>query len=371
MGGVKLHVLADSGAYSNLIDERTWEQLKAKHIKCTSNAAPQNKQIYAYASDKPLEIKGTFECEVRAGKGREKAEFVVVRGRGVSLLGKQTATKLGMMKVGIDVGAVTSHAEQFRHEFPEVFTGLGKMKDTQITLHIDPSVTPIAQPLRRTPFQLRERVEGKLKQLVELDIIEPVAGPTPWVNPTVIAPKRDGDIRPCIDMRRANEAIIRERHSIPTVDEVLQGLNGSTVFSELDLNMGYHQLELEPKSREITTFATHSGLYRYKRLLFGVNSASEVFQNKIGSALAGIEGATNISDNIVVHTADKETHDKRLRQVLERMKAVNLTLNWEKCKIGLTELAFFGYLVSEKGIGPTEERVRAVVEARQPRTCMS
>ena len=59
-------------------------------------------------------------------------------------------------------------------------------------------------------------------------------------------------------------------------------------------------------------------------------------------------------------------YHKRLCQVLERMKAVNLTLNWEKCKIGLTELAFFGYLVSEKGIGPTEERGRAIVEARQP-----
>ena len=126
----------------------------------------------------------------------------------------------------------------------------------------------------------------------------------------MIGPKRDGDIRLGIDMRRANEAIIREHHPIPTVDEVLQGLNGSTIFSELDLNMGYHQLELEPKSREITTIATHSGLYRYKRLLFGVNSASEVFQNKIGSALAGIEGATNISENIAVHAADKETHDK-------------------------------------------------------------
>ena len=116
---------------------------------------------------------------------------MVVIGRGVPLLGKQTATKLGMMKVGIDVGAVTSHAEQFRHVFPVLFTGLGKMKDTQITLHIDPSVTPVAQPLRRTPFHFRERVEGKLKQLIELDIIEPVAGPTPWVNPTVIAPKRN------------------------------------------------------------------------------------------------------------------------------------------------------------------------------------
>ena len=75
---------------------------------------------------------------------------MVVKVRGVPLLGKQTATKLGMMEVGIDVGAVTSHAEQFRHEFPVAFTGLGKMKDTQITLHVDPSVTAVAQPLRRT-----------------------------------------------------------------------------------------------------------------------------------------------------------------------------------------------------------------------------
>ena len=103
------------------------------------------------------------------------------------------------------------------------------------------------------------------------------------------------------------------------------------MFSELDLNMGYHQLQLDPESRKITTFATYSGLYRYT--LFSVNSAIEVFQHKIASALAGIEGATNISDNIVVHASDGVTYDKRLRQVLDRMKAVNLTMNWAKCQI--------------------------------------
>ena len=91
--------------------------------------------------------------------------------------------------------------------------------------------------------------------------------------------------------------------------------------------MGHHQLELEPKSRDITTFATNSGLCRYKRLLFGLNSASEIFQYKLASALAGIEGATIISVNNVVHAADKDTHDKRLHEVLDSMKAVNLTLN--------------------------------------------
>ena len=73
------------------------------------------------------------------------------------------------------------------------------------------------------------------------------------VSPIVIVPKPSGDIRLCVDMRRANEAIIRERHPIPTIDEVLQSMNGSTVFSKIDLKWGFHQLELEEDSRKITT----------------------------------------------------------------------------------------------------------------------
>ena len=97
-------------------------------------------------------------------------------------------------------------------------------------------------------------------------------------------------------MRRAHEAILRERHPISTIDEITQGMNGSCVFSKLDLNWGYHQLELTQESRDITTFVTHCGLYRYKRLLFVVNSAPEQYQKEIKRALAGLEGQVNISD---------------------------------------------------------------------------
>ena len=186
-------------------------------------------------------------------------------------------------------------------------------------------------------------------------------------NAAVIVPKANGDdIRLCIDMRRANEAIIRERHPIPTVDEVLQSMNGSTVFSKLDLRWGYHQLELTPESREITMFATHAGLYRYKRLLFGVNSASEQYQYEISTALAGIAGADNISDDIIVHGPDQETHNQRLHKVLERLKECHLTLNAEKCQFNMNKLVFMGILLTDKGIGPTEERVKALAQAREP-----
>ena len=148
-----------------------------------------------------------------------------------------------------------------KQQYPEVFSGVRYLNTKQISLHIDPEVKPVAQPLIRTFFNPRQKVQNKIKDILDMDIIEPVNGPTSWASAAVIVPKANGDdIRPCIDMRRANEAIIHGRHPIHTVDEVLQSINGSTVFSKLVLRWGYHQLETKPASREITTFATHAGL---------------------------------------------------------------------------------------------------------------
>ena len=99
--------------------------------------------------------------------------------------------------------------------------------------------------------------------------------PTPWVSPIVIVPKSSGQVRMCADMWEANKAVKREKPLMPTIDDLVAELNGATVFSKLDLLPGYHQLELEPQSRNITTFSTHIGLRRYKRLVFGINAASE------------------------------------------------------------------------------------------------
>lgn len=91
MGGVELEMLVDSGATNNIVDEETWETLKAKKIKGKSEAAPVCKKLYAYASYKPLPVKGRFVCEVLVGKGRVQVEFLVIKGRGAPLLSKDTA----------------------------------------------------------------------------------------------------------------------------------------------------------------------------------------------------------------------------------------------------------------------------------------
>ena len=168
-----------------------------------------------------------------------------------------------------------------------VFDGLGKLKGQTFQLNIDPTANPEAQSQRRIPYHIRNKVKDAIIALEKDDIIEqvPEDEPTPWVSPIVAEPKKDGGVRICVDMRQANEAIKRIRHPIPTVDDVRFELNSAKYFSKLDLSQAYHQLELDPKSRHITTFSTHVGLYRYKRLNYGTNAAAEIFQYTLQTQL--------------------------------------------------------------------------------------
>ena len=143
------------------------------------------------------------------------------------------------------------------------------------------------------------------------------------MSPIVTPPWKDGSIRLCIDMREPDKAIIRERHNMPTLDELIHALNGVTVFNKLDLFNGYHQFELHPSSRYITTFRTHNSLYRYKRLNFGILSASEIFQEHIRNIISHIKSTKNISDDIIMYGKGEqaqEMHDIVLAETVKTRK---------------------------------------------------
>ncbi len=254
-------------------------------------------------------------------------------------------------------------------KFENVFKGVGKLRDYKVKLHVNPDEKPIAQPLRRIPYGLRDKVDEQLNDLLEKDIIEKVDdSPSKWVSPLVVVPKQSGDFRICVDMRCANKAIIRERHPIPTVEDVIKDMNGATVFSKLDLKWGFHQVELEEDSRDITTFCTHQGLFRYKRLMFGISSAPEKYQNVIQNLIRGCKGAANIADDIIVWGVDRAEHDANLFAVLEKIAQSGMTLNRTKCEFRLPSLTFFGHDISENGVRASAEKIDAITEASVPTT---
>ena len=367
VGDVDMKMLIDSGSTCNVVDRSTWQMLKAKKVNCTSNKT--EKKMYAYGSEKPLDVAGAFHTTVRYGDTSiDDVEFLVFEGRGQSLLGRKTAIALGAVSFGPEayVNAVSGEASSYERDFPKLFEGVGKYENFQLHIPVDKTAPPVAQPLRRVPYHLREKLDKKLDELEEAGIIEKCSGPSSWISPLVCVPKANGEVRVCVDMRRANEAVIRERHPIPTIEDVMQDLNKSSVFSKLDLRWGYHQIELDHESREITTFNTHRGLYRYTRLMFGISCAPEMYQKVIQQILDGCSGVHNIQDDIIVHGTNEKEHNERLNTVLKVLSENGLTLNKEKCQFGVDKLIFMGHLLSDKGVGPTESKVADVLNARAP-----
>ena len=361
--GTTTEFFADSCATVNMINVEDYKKLKNKpHLQKT------NVKIYPYPTDgqqlKPLNVLGKFSTVLESGSRMVETDMYVAHGD--SLLRWKTVLDLNLLKVVKKV-TKTDPLEDLVEEYDDLFHGLGKLKDTQVHLHVDTKVTPVAQPYRRVPFHVRKDLEEQLKRDEELGVIEDASGPTPWVSPIVVVPKKNGRVRVCVDMRQPNKAIMRERHNAPTINEVIHDLNGATVFSKLDLNQGYNQLELDEDSRSITTFATHLGLKRFRRLNFGVCSASEVFQKAISTALSGVPGQCNISDDVLVYGKDDDDHLKNLRSTLQRLREKGLSLNKEKCEFGKQKIEFHGHIFSADGVSAHQKKIQAIREMAPPK----
>ena len=359
--------IIDTGAEVSVLGEQEYNTLSVE-------LTPSDKTLYAYSPEGDriiLPVLGKVTINIVSALTRRSMTetFYVVKGRADNLLSCSAAEQLGEVTFAqVSALAATpcpTSQEKLLKEYEDRFAGIGKMKGVQVKLHINPNITPVQHNTRRVPFHQREAVEEELDRLQRLDIIEPAEGPTPWVSPIVVVHKAKG-VRICLDSRAINEAIERERHPMPTIEDLIVDLNGAKVFSKIDLNKGYHQLELHPDSRYITVFTTHKGLYRYKRLSLGINSAAEVFQKAVSDMLRGIPGTKNISDDIIVYSQTIPEHLDILRRVFQTLRENSVTVNREKCELLKPSLTFYGHTFSGDGVSADKAKVSALLDAPPP-----
>ena len=224
-----VHMMVDTGCSAVVIDEHTYQSMKPKP-PLMHNSRP----IYTYNASEKLASLGQFRATIAAGSKQLSATITVVRGGGGCLLGYNASTSLGIVsmintitKAQPTKSSLPPELAKYASMFPSVFSGnIGKLKDFELSLHIDSSVKPVRQAHRSTPFHLRPLVEERINELLEQDIIEPVLGqPTPWLSHIVIVPKDNGSIRLCTDSRQVNRAIQREKHQMPTLEEIVQAVH--------------------------------------------------------------------------------------------------------------------------------------------------
>lgn len=366
IGGVDITMLIDSGSKHNLIDDKTWEIMKLQDVQIRNERFDNDKRFLAYGRV-PLKLITVFDADLEINDGgkllKTSSSFYVIEKGQQPLLGKITAQKIGVLQVGLpsSQSVPINRIDAIKEPFP-------KMKGITLSLPIDRTVSPVIQPLRRCPIPLLQQVEAKLKELLRLDIIEKVTQPTSWVSPLVPILKDNGELRLCVDMRKANQAIQRLNHPLPIFDDMLPRFRNAKLFTTLDIKQAFHQVELAEDCRDVTTFITNWGLYRYKRLLFGVNCAPELFQNIMESILCECENTVVFIDDIMIFGATEEEHDLAVKHTLSVLNRYGILLNIHKCKFKQSEISFLGHELSSEGVAPAKDKVKSIQQFRAPQS---
>ena len=308
-----------------------------------------------------IKVVGKYTTILKTEKTETEQDLYIVENLQEPLLGRPAIEALHL----IERVNSAQQEETPKSKFPKLFTGLGKMKAIyKIRLRDDAQPFSIAAP-RRLPLPFKTKVKEELSRLEKEDIIRPVTTPTDWCAPIVAVLKPNGKMRLCIDFTKLNESVRRENYPLPTTDQLLAQLDGAKVFSKLDCNSGFHQIPLHPDSQELTTFITPFGRYCYKRLPFGISSGPEVFQREMSRILEGIPGVICDIDDVLVFGKDQKEHDERLKRVLQKMEAENITLN-EKCIFSSDTVTFLGHIITSAGIKVDPRKVDAISNFPKP-----
>ncbi len=228
---------------------------------------------------------------------------------------------------------------------------------------------PIRQPFRRTPQRFAEEEKNHLQQQLDAGVLVP--SKSPWANPVVLVRKTDGSIRWCGDYRRLNELTRRNAHPLPLMDMCLDCLGSAKLFSTLDLQSGYWQINMHPDDQEKTAVITKYGLYEYTKLPFGLNNAPSTFQRCMELVFRGVQWETlliYLDDLIIFSNLDYTEHFKRLVEVFQKLADAGLRLKPSKCHLLQTEVLFLGHVVDGQGVRPNPALLEKVRDWPPPRS---
>ena len=259
-----------------------------------------------------------------------------------------------------------SELRQMLDSFSDVLTDIPG-KTTLVQHRIE---TTTSQPVRvrpyPVPFSTEEVIKSEVQKMLELGVIEP--SESPYTSPIVIAKKKDGTNRFCVDFRVLNKVTIFDAEPMPSADGIFTKLSGHSYISKIDLSKGYWQVPMAEDCKAMTAFSTPAGLYQFTVMPFGLVNAPATFCRLMRKLLGGMENIDNFIDDIVVFTHTFEQHINILGELLTRLRDCGMTARPSKCLIGYEELECLGYLVGGQRLRPDEDKISAIKDAPVPTT---
>ena len=227
---------------------------------------------------------------------------------------------------------------------------------------------PIKQAPRRVPLAYAEKEKQAIEELKAKGVIRESV--SPWASPIVLVSKKDGGVRPCVDYRKVNELVKPDGFPLPRIQDCLDAVAGSSLFSTFDLTSGYFQIPLKEEDIPKSAFVCKYGHFEMTGMPFGLNNSASTFQRTMEMALQGLQWITCLIyiDDIIVFGRTFEEHVQRIGQVFERIREAGLKLKPAKCNMFEQEVIFLGHVVSGEGVRPSPVNITKILDWPEPRT---
>ena len=364
VNGKTLTMELDTGAAVSIISEQTQRKTFPDTPLRRSTA------ILRTYTGESMTVAGELEVQVNYGSQSHKLPLLVVAGKGPSLFGRDWLQHIQLNWKTIGLATLDrgqGQVQMLLQQYPEVFAEeLGTMKQFKATLQVKKDSRPIFCKPRSVPFALKDAISKELDRLESEGILQKVSH-SDWAAPIVPVPKGDGSIRICGDYKvTINPYLDIDKYPLPNPNVLFASLAGGQRFTKLDLSQAYTQMPLHEDSQQFATINTHQGLYRYKRLPFGIASAPAIFQRTMDTILQGLPNVVCYIDDILITGATEKEHLQNLEEVLKRLQREGITVKKSKCFFLQACVEYLGHCIDGDGLHTSDKKVKAVQQAPRP-----
>jgi hypothetical protein len=280
-----------------------------------------------------------------------------------------TSTRRAAFFIDVEfVGNNIRVVRDFLDVFPEELPGMPPYREVEFVIDLLPGTAPISKrPYRMFVEELKE-LKKKLMELQEAGYIR--LSSSPWGAPVLFVQKKDGPQRMCVDYRYLNDVTMKNKYSLPCIDDLFDQMRGARVFSKIDLRSGYHQMKIRPSDIPKTAFSTRYGLYEFTVMSFGLTNAPAYFMNLMNKVFMEYldRFVVVFIDDILIYSKSDSDHEEHLRLVLQKLRDNKLYAKYSKCEFWIDEVPFLGHIISNAGISVDPAKVKEIMVWSVPTT---
>jgi transposase InsO family protein len=244
-------------------------------------------------------------------------------------------------------------------------THVGRTNVLQHRIQMKPDAPPIFSRPYRVPHAQWTEMQQHIDTLLQQGIIR--SSNASYASPAFLVPKKNNKSRMVVDYRKINMFTLPPRFPLPRSDDLIQRLGQSCLFSQLDLNSGYHQVEMHPTDIAKTSFVTPWGQYEFLRMPFGLSGAPMTFQRLMSQLLQDLPFVKVYLDDVLIHSKNFTEHVSHLRTVFERIRDAGLTINKEKSAFCQKQVTYLGFQISHNLIKPAPRNLESLKNIPMPK----